>query len=332
MRAKWWVGTIISLCMFAGVLSAAEWLLTGAGYPTAPISGNSHFDIGSVYGWAQTDPDTGWKNKEGTSVSMEPGNVNMTFWSHGRRATRARPELNPKLPTAIILGDSISQGYGIIDAETYGYIVQTEHPEWNVENLSTGGYGGYQSLLMLRKVYQEKFLQPKLVVYAFAGFHANRDVANFPWVEGFINNKGEWFAPPNVIARDGKLLESPLTVYPAWPWEHDSRLVRVLKKGYLKFIYGQREKYENDVTKLEISEMRRLSEANGAKFLVLRLIPGTNDVDKYLGDSKASVVDCVVDVTSPPTKVGGVGHPSGMVHAQWAQCLSKWMSDNPEKK
>jgi len=327
MRAKWWVGGVVSLCTFAAVIALAECLLMNRGLMASRF-GHPHFNLRSSYSWAQLDPDTGWKNKEDTSVSMEPGNVNMTFWSHGRRATRASPDLRPDRPTAVILGDSISQGYGITDSETYGYIVQARHPEWNIENLATGGYGGYQSLLMLRKIYAEKFLQPKLVVYAYANFHAGRDVANYDWVEKYTNRNGEWFAPPNVIPRDGGLMEQPLTVYKAWPLEYNSRLVRLLKKAYLKVIYGRRQKYEDEVTRLLIAEMRRLSESNGAQFLIFRLTPARADVDNYLKESKVALVDCVVDMTSPSAHVGGVGHPSGIVHASWATCLDKWITSN----
>src|SRR5215467_2730291 len=112
MRAKWWVGGVVSLCTFAAVIALAECLLMNRGLMASRF-GHPHFNLRSSYSWAQLDPDTGWKNKEDTSVSMEPGNVNMTFWSHGRRATRASPDLRPDRPTAVILGDSISQGYGI---------------------------------------------------------------------------------------------------------------------------------------------------------------------------------------------------------------------------
>src|SRR5262249_52515284 len=98
------------------------------------------------------------------------------------------------------------------------------------------------------------------------------------------------------------------------------------KNAYLKLIHGGRQKYEDSTSKLLITEMHQLSESHGAKFLILRLTAGSPATEQFMKDSKIEVIDCLVDLVSPPTKVGGVGHPSAIVHAQWANCLDGWFS------
>jgi hypothetical protein len=324
-------GLFVVLFSFGAAALTCEWLLGRLGYRPTPRTGNVLYSLKAPYQWAELDPVIGWRNKQGTSISLEPGHVQMTFWSHGRRATRPSPELREG-PQTIVLGDSITQGHGIVDAETYAYLVQQSHPDRDIENFGTGGYGAYQSLLTLRKLYAERQFDPKLVVYAFADFHATRDVADYSsWVIWFRNSKGEYFAPPSVTVKDNSLVEHPLTVYRAWPLEHDLRLVAASKMAYLWLIYGDRARHEDEATKLLISEMRRLSEDHGATFLVLQLTKANGNIEKFLSDSGVALADCMaydpsLDLTASVSKVGGVGHPSGRVHASWAECFNSWIA------
>jgi len=79
---------LIVLVATAATLAGAEYTLRKMGFRPAAIAGNDHFNPDSKWGWAAPDPDTGWRNKPVVAISMEPGNVPMTFWEDGRRATR----------------------------------------------------------------------------------------------------------------------------------------------------------------------------------------------------------------------------------------------------
>jgi hypothetical protein len=77
--------------------------------------------------------------------------------------------------------------------------------------------------------------------------------------------------------------------------------------------------------------MRRLTEEHGAEFLILQLTRGSADAERYLRDSGVALADCAafdpnLDLSSPASRVGGVGHPNGIVHASWAACLDDWLS------
>jgi hypothetical protein len=105
------------------------------------------------------------------------------------------------------------------------------------------------------------------------------------------------------------------------------------KRAILKLLYGGRAQYEDEVSALLISAMRRLSEQHGATFLVLKLTKGSPAVEQYLRESPPAIADCVafdpqLDLTATEAKVGGVGHPSALVHTSWAGCLSSWISQN----
>lgn len=172
-------------------LAAAELGLRLAGFAPTRLGGNENFRVSSQYGFADFDPVTGWHNRPGVSLSTEPGNAAMTFWSDGRRATRPDPTPVPG-PVVAIVGDSFTQGYGIADAETFAWRLSELAPGLDIENYGTGGFGAYQSLLTLRHLFEpgRAAPRPSLLVYAYTDFHAYRDVAGEAWVKMMLNEQG----------------------------------------------------------------------------------------------------------------------------------------------
>ncbi|MEK7591224.1 MAG: SGNH/GDSL hydrolase family protein [Patescibacteria group bacterium] len=83
------------------------------------------------------------------------------------------PELDPKKPLLVFLGDSITFGYGLEDDETIPRKAQKALPAWNVLNTASPGY----NLRQQTAVFQEKIrkLDPKALVLIF---HFN-DVEDF---------------------------------------------------------------------------------------------------------------------------------------------------------
>lgn len=321
----------MALVATALTVVALEFTLRSLGFKPTVAVGNEHFRSDSPRGWAVLDPATGWRNKAGVVTSAEHGNVPMTFWEDGRRSTRPDPAILP-LPQMAILGCSITQGYGITDEETYAWRISTLVPGWDVENFGTGGYGAYQSLLALRRIYaspQRKY-SPKLVVYGYANFHATRDVDTYGWVIGFTNRKGEYFAPPHVVPRSGTLEEYSLKVFPMFPLETKSALVAGIKNAYLRLLFRNREQYEEETSRALLLQMKELTEKNGARLLVLGLTPPTPAVDGLVRSGTIEFANCpaydpALDATDKSFRVGGVGHPNGKAHESWARCLAHWL-------
>jgi hypothetical protein len=231
-----------------------------------------------------------------------------------------------------ILGCSMTQGYGIIDAETFAWRISALAPGWDVENFGTGGYGAYQSLLTLRRIYaspQRKYA-PRLVVYGYANFHAFRDVSAHGWVIGFRSYKGEYLSPPHVVPDSSGLQEYPLKIFPMFPLETESALVAGLKNAYLRLRFRNRERYEEEASRLLLNEMNELVTKNGARLLVLGLTQPTPAV-KALADSgtiefaNCPAFDPQLNLADKAFKVGGVGHPNGKAHESWARCLAHWL-------
>ena len=74
-------------------------------------------------------------------------------------------EVDPAKPIVAFLGDSITFGYGLEDAETITSRIQSELPGWNILNTGAPGY----NLIQQTAVYREKVkkLDPKAIVLIF---------------------------------------------------------------------------------------------------------------------------------------------------------------------
>jgi hypothetical protein len=325
-------------------LAGAELVVRWLGFRPLTIEVNESFRPDSKYGWAQFDPALGWRNKPGVFFSNEAGNASMTFWSDGRRSTR--PDPTPRrLPQVLFVGCSFTQGYGVPDQETFAYRLSETNLNWDVENFGTGGYGAYQSLLRMRNVFSEKRYSPSLVVYGYLDFHAYRDVAGYAWVKALRNSKGEFFAPPSVTVRQGRLVEYPLATFPRWPGEREFALVALAKIAYLRLRFLPRAGDEEEATKLLLTEMRNLAVENGARFLVMELETPPPSIQGYMNAHAIDSVDCLtfdptlhldasifnLAVSSPSFRVGGTGHPNGKVHRSWAACIDRWLADHAPK-
>jgi hypothetical protein len=326
---------LLLLVTLAAALGGAEYAARRLGHPPTPAVGNAHFSGDSQFGWAEFDPVVGWRNKAGVWLSLEPGNVPMTFWSDGRRATRPSPDVAP-LPQVVIVGDSFSQGYGVVDAETFAWRLAEAAPSVDVENFGTGGYGAYQSLLALRRIFASKGAPyaPKLAVYGYTDFHAYRDVAGYSWVRTLLDRHGQYFAPPSVAAKDGRLVEYPFVVFPRWPLEGSSSLVALAKDARLRLLVRDREATAEEATKLLVAELRTLATLNAARFVVMELTRAPTSIDAFLRSRGIEAVSCSdfdpgLVLADPAFKVGGTGHPNGRVHASWARCLAHWMDAHP---
>lgn len=319
---------IASVTTVIGIEYSIRWLGLG---PTV-AEANRHFIPNSEYAWNQPDPILGWRNKPGVVKSLEPGHVPMTFWEDGRRATRPASSMHA-LPQVVFIGSSWTQGYGVVDEETYAYRLAALAPGWNVENFGTGGYGSYQSLLMLKRIFSEKKYAPKLVIYGYLDLHARRDVANYSWIRKLRNVKGEIFAPPNVVADAGRLVEHRFTLFPLWPFETDYASVAIAKRAYIKLVFLRRKRYEDEVTKIILTEMRNLSANNGARFVIMKLTSAPKSIEAFIKAGGFDVADCPefdpeLKTESNAFQVGGTGHPNDKAHESWARCINHWINQH----
>ena len=129
------------------------------------------------------DPVLGWVAIPGSHV-VSPyhpagAEIHYTFLEDGSRATSEVGRTGPY--DLVLLGGSYTQGRAVSDWDTFGWKLQSAFPELKVGNFGVGAYGTYQSLLMLRSLYQ-RGLEPEIVIYGLIDHHQVRNIAHFDWL------------------------------------------------------------------------------------------------------------------------------------------------------
>jgi hypothetical protein len=283
-------------------------------------------------------PELGWINLEGTAPSTEAGHVPMTFWDGGRRRSRADASAPPNLQgeaqnQAVLVGGSWLQGYGVRDEETFAWKAGEALPSWQFENFGTGGYGTLQAALSAEVALREGRIAPDLIIYAFATFHGMRNVQTFDWVDGLRDRSGQRLIPPRAAFRGGRIVRHPPGSSLAnWPLEGVSAAVRTLHESVARASLRERDAWVAPITRRLFQDLDEFSRANGARFAVMTLF-GEHDFPGYeahLLRRGIESFDCRYpgDPYAAALRVGGNGHPNGIVHSYWAECLTRWIRAN----
>lgn len=307
----------------AVVLAAGEILLRIAGF--APWESSSSGWGESIY---EPDPILGWKPKPGryTLSSIEAGKpVTVTFDHDRQRLTEPQPQ-NGR-PRVVLVGCSYTEGQWLSDYETFAWKLQARYPSVDVENHGVAGYGTYQSLLLLQRIFSEPN-PPKIVLYGLIETHLRRNVATAEWLEGMAR-AGKRKSPgvPYVSLDDeGTLSRHPPQSYPAWPLREHSALVNFSQKVYFALITRERGWHSEEIFEKLILEMNQLARRNGAQFSVvlLEMAPRGLGRARYLPFFARNNID-YIDCDFPITNGFRIpdGHPNDKMNDRYAECIAK---------
>ena len=282
-------------------------------------------------------PSLGWVNRLGVHLSWDTGNAPMTFWADGRRATRVTPDVPQEAVGQVaLIGGSFTQGYGVVDEHTFGWLLDARFPGLSVDNYGTGGYGTYQSLLLLAQLFRQADFRPRLVIYGFAAFHGERNVGAYRHVVTLRTQVGERLAPPHVLNTHGALTHQAPFHIRGWPLEDRSALVSLVHLSQLRWMLRGREQQIEPVTQRLLARMDRLARDRGSRLLVVILEGQPRDREeqapyaRFLREQGIAYVDCTHPGygDDPRLRLGGSGHPSPVLHAAWADCIAGWITAN----
>ena len=319
------IALLVSIALAEAVLRA---LRPGVLKPRPPAGGAEAADalpVAADPDWALDDPELGWKNRPGTGHPDEPGRAPMHFWPDGERASAPAPD-KPAGRRVLLIGCSFTEGFGVRDDETFAWRLNALHPDVRFENRGVPGYGTYQSLLLLERLLREsRGHPPDLVVYSFIGDHTKRNVAAYKWIRNLRDSRGLYSVPPHVTLEGDGLSSHPAGRIDRWPLERHSYLVTLLHDAWLRYRLADRDEQKTVATNRLIERMAREVEEAGSRLLVAQLDDLPPETLALLAERRIATVDCVEPrfKSDPSYRVGGVGHPSGLRHALWAECLER---------
>jgi hypothetical protein len=270
----------------------------------------------------EPDPVLGWQARPGAYTYPVLGlPIRQTILADGSRATGPRaaaPEAR-----VVVLGDSFAQGWGLDDEVSLPWRMQEARPRLAVLNFATSGYGTYQSLLRLERLFDQG-PAPDLVIYALTELQEERNVANPRWLHDLqrVSRRGTVAVPYATLGPGGALVRHPPASYPAWPLRTRLALVAFGQREFEERRGAGRLEQRHAVTGKLVLAMDALCRERGASLLVAVLwAPQTRAFYvRELGRAGVAVADCALDLT-PELSIPGDGHPNAAATARWRDCL-----------
>jgi hypothetical protein len=278
------------------------------------------------------DPVLGWRNKPGKYVlgPYHPAGkpVHMTFYENGHRLTGIDSETAGG--DIVIVGGSYSQGLAVSDSETYAWKLQEKYPSLRVVNYGTGGYGGYQSLLVLERELP-RMASPKIVLYGFIGHHEVRNVVPESWLRRLSSHSRSRrvSVPYATFDENRKLVRHPPETYLSFPFRETSALVALIEQACVKLRSMDRYKQRKTVSEAVLLQMDKVSRKNGATLIVVILQCKKYIKEHYINFLKQKNIQFIDSASFIPKKmrVKGEGHPNGNMHTIWARKISSVLDD-----
>ena len=274
------------------------------------------------------DKNLGWSTKVGQHI-FKPwsGDGKITKLTINEDKSRFTGNDNLHKKKIIFIGGSVTQGWAVDDLETFSSFIQKKTKKYKISNFGVGGYGGFQSLLLLEEIFNN-YNDIELVVYGFTPHHEVRNIAAGSWMYllNFFSTRGLVKLPYGSIDKENNLVKNKPIEYINLPFGNRSALIAKLEKKIMKIKSLRREYKQFEISKAIINEMNKISNENNSefKFLLLEELP-KEKIDKYkkfLIKNNIALINCPMP-QGDQYVVKGEGHPSALGHKITSECIYK---------
>ena len=267
----------------------------------------------------------GWKPKEGTYIfppwSAKGKYTKLTVLKDGNRYNG---ELSTYDGEVLVIGGSATQGWAVDDTETFSWFLQKKLNNLKVKNYGVGGYGTYQSLLLLENIMENNNVT-QYVIYGFVKQHEVRNIAHGSWLHLLTkySKRDHLELPYASLDKNNKLVKNPPVQYINLPFRKQSAFVAKLEKKIMNMKSVLRDHNKTKITQGILLEMKKISELNESKFVFVFLHSNPeilNSYSNFLKKNKILFVNCSYPETRE-YQVENEGHPNEKLHKLWANCI-----------
>ncbi|MEW6076371.1 MAG: hypothetical protein AB1724_01020 [Thermodesulfobacteriota bacterium] len=281
----------------------------------------------------------GWRNQatagELPSLSSHRQTVMVSHTADGRRITSPDKGNMDDRGQVVVIGDSLTYGYGLSDEETWPWLLQQRTPCTRVLNYGTPGYGTYQCLLTLERILPE-LSSPRIVLYGFLEHHLVRNVAPPSWRAVLNMNRGQEARLPYVsIDQEDRLIRHPAASVRPWPFSRSLALVRFSQVMVLSTLQGREYFKAMDMAWQRLmTEMRDLCAARGARLVVVVL--GIDHRQEkffyttFFERNGIPFIDADMDMAPDMFLEKDPSHPNHRANAAWADIISRHVFCDPK--
>jgi lysophospholipase L1-like esterase len=242
-------------------------------------------------GDTQFHPERGWALVPGIRVTQGDNEFTVTHTHNalGFRGPEVAAHKSPGRPRVLVLGDSMTYGRGVEDAETYPAVLAQREPGLEVIDAGVPGYSGVEELLLLRE--DGMRLAPDVVILGFF-WNDVADAFHGRYARFELENGALRFVPPSPASPDHPAFRNKLRrrerrtgpiyslVNHSYTWRFASDRLKLLHLMLDEWWHGPAENPGLDASEQEpawqlsfalIREMRRVAEQGGARFLLLAI-------------------------------------------------------------
>jgi hypothetical protein len=231
-------------------------------------------------------------------------------------------------PPVVLVGCSFTMGWAVADDETWAWRLQARRPDLEVVNRGVAGYGTFQSLLVLEELLRDQGQRPARVFYGFID-HSLRNVAAGVWLAMLAPTAGTVATPYCTLTANDRLERHPPQAYPSLPLHQYLASVTLLEQAWLQWRVDSRHLMALRVTELLVSEMAALCRAAGVPFSLVILTldrRALHTYSTYAREQGIDIIDCN-QRPGPGLYVPGEGHPNGVVHQRWGDCVAAALAE-----
>ena len=283
----------------------------------------------------QYDSKIGWKPKEGVYTfppfSQNGKHTKFTVLKDGSRFSGKIK--NNFEGEAALIGGSFTQGWAVDDKETFSWFLQKKLKKIKIKNYGVGGYGTYQSFLLLEDLLKKEN-KIKIVIYFYINAHNSRNVGDASWLSHLskYSRRGHLFLPYATLNSNGDLVRKKPLKYLKLPFREYSSLITRLEKKIMRIKLYSKNKDKTKITQKIILEMKKISEKNGSKFIFVNLDSFKDNLISYIEFSKKNnitFIDCGYENATDEHRVKNDGHPNYKLHKIYADCIydsERWPS------
>lgn len=281
------------------------------------------------------DEHLGWISKKG-AYHLELENnygikFNVTIEGDGSRFSGNKDE---KKENIFFIGGSFTQGHGVNDDETFSFITQQKYKNFNVYNFGQSGYGGFQSLLLLKKNIN-KINLTKLIIYGYIEHHEYRNVARKDWLETLsknTNNKNlEIMLPYATLDKKNNLIYNKPTSYSKFLLKEKFAFINLIENVYMKQSDRKRKRIQTKVNEKIFIELNNLAKENKSNLLIMGLHFSNQNTEKkynkFFSENNINYLNCNLEENSEFFFSNNF-HPNKSGHKIYSQCLLNYIEKN----
>tara|TARA_Y100000590_G_scaffold33844_1_gene37052 strand:+ start:2485 stop:3477 length:993 start_codon:yes stop_codon:yes gene_type:complete len=275
----------------------------------------------------QYDSKIGWKPKEGVYTfppfSQNGKHTKFTVLKDGSRFSGKIK--NNFEGEAALIGGSFTQGWAVDDKETFSWFLQKKLKKIKIKNYGVGGYGTYQSFLLLEDLLKKEN-KIKIVIYFYINAHNSRNVGDASWLSHLskYSRRGHLFLPYATLNSNGDLVRKKPLKYLKLPFREYSSLITRLEKKTMRIKMYSKYKDEIKITEKIIVKINELSKKNKSKFFFINLDSNKSNLASQIKFSKENNIkffDCGYAEINDDYRVENDGHPNKKLHKIYADCI-----------